>query len=174
MSDEGHIEERLRSGDRTEVLRAMDELEDSLRRKEWTHPIPPSLLMPLGSGDPEMRKKAIWLIGKFAQNKIAGDYPLDVLATMTSDPDEEIRENAAWAIGEATSLGFGGRHEEAVLVSLLADGSSQVRGMAAWALGRLAERRGTNSPEAKAKLSSLREDTSEYVRKTAAWALERY
>ncbi len=174
MTEQKSIPERLRSSDSSEALAGMDELEELLRRKDWKEPIPRDLETLLGSEDPQIRMKALWLIGKFAQNKVPSTYPIDAVTSLCADSSEETRENAAWAIGEIAALGIGGAGQVACLVSLLEDESSPVRGMAAWALGRLAERRALRQPEAEAKLRSLLQDRSEYVKKTAAWALERF
>ncbi|MGD1060967.1 MAG: HEAT repeat domain-containing protein [Methanomassiliicoccales archaeon] len=174
MQEEARIEEGLRSIDRDEVLRVMNELEGLLRVKAWSGPIPIPICESLGSADPEMRMKAAWLVGKFAQNKIAAELPLEAVVVLASDPEEETRENVAWAIGEAAGAGQGGIFEAEAMMRLLDDESAQVRGMAAWALGRLAEKRHVRLPSEEAKLKSLLGDHSEYVRKTSAWALERF
>jgi bilin biosynthesis protein len=174
MAVEERVARGLRSDDREAVSEAIDELEEVLRRKEWTTRMPPAVLDLLSSGDEEIRRKGSWVVGKFAQNKVEGDYPLDRLAALLSDPGEETRENAAWAIGELASMGMGGPGEAGSLAAVLGDGSSQVRGMAAWALGRLAERREIRPLGVKAGLEALLRDKSEYVRHTAAWALERF
>ncbi len=166
--------EHLRSSDRATVFDAMEELEGQLRRKEWIEPLPSELGTLLSSEDSDTRKKALWLVAKFAQNKIPSDYPLESVTSLCSDADEETRENAAWAIGEMAALAIGGTDQADCLSSMLNDESSQVRGMAAWALGRLADRRGVRLPASEEKLRGLLEDRSEYVKKTAAWALERF
>ncbi len=174
MSNLERIEERLGSGDHADVLGAMEELEGLLRRKEWSGPMPPSLAILLASQDDGTRRKAIWLIGKSAQNKIEAAYPLETVTALSTDPDDEVRENSAWAIGEMAALGLGGTAQSDRLLSLLKDESSHVRGMAAWAMGRLAERRGIKEPSAAEGLRSLLIDKSNYVRTSAAWALERF
>ena len=105
------IEERLSSEDPAEVSTAMDEIESLLRRKEWDGPIPPSIVTLLESDRTETRRRAIWLIGKFAQDKIKTAYPLETVTSLCADQDEETRENAAWTIGEMAGLGIGGTEQ---------------------------------------------------------------
>lgn len=127
----------------------------------------------LRSANIETRRQASWAIGKMAQNKLTGDYSLNVMERLTKDPDPEVRENAAWAIGEMSGVRVGREGSIPFLDRLLEDESFEIRGMAAWSIGRLAEKMFLGNMSSLAPLASMREDRNELVRKSATFALER-
>ena len=167
------INRELDSADPGALLVAMDRLESALRQRLGDASSLGPLARLLHHENAEVRKKAIWLIGKLAQNKVPGEYPVSYVLGLMEDEDEESRENAAWAVGEMAALQIGGEQEAEKLNSLLKDDSSQVRGMAAWALGRLAERASVALRSSESLLRQLLQDKSVYVCKSASWALER-
>ncbi|HXZ23728.1 MAG TPA: hypothetical protein VEH08_03240, partial [Methanomassiliicoccales archaeon] len=126
----------LASPDGAEREQALRSLETRLRADEGDA----SSLKPLGDllddSDPAIRRLASWLIGKSAQNKIAGKYPVELLAGRLSDTDDEVRENSAWAFGEMAGVGIGDKFLASSLSNLFSDDAALVRGMAAWAVGR--------------------------------------
>jgi HEAT repeat protein len=134
---------------------------------------PSELSSELQNADVETRKQASWAIGKMAQNKLPGDYSLDLMELLTSDPDPEVKENAAWAIGEIAGVQIGRERSIAFLNLLLADESFEVKGMAAWGIGRLADKLFLGNTSSLTPLVKMAEDQSEFVRKSARFALER-
>jgi len=167
------INRELDSADPSVLLMAMDRLESALRHKSEDASSLRPLARLLHHENAEVRKKAIWLVGKLAQNKVQGEYPVSSVLGLMEDEDEESRENAAWAVGEMAALKIGSEQEAEKLNSLLKDEFSQVRGMAAWALGRLAERDSVALRSSESLLRQLLQDKSVYVSKSASWALER-
>lgn len=119
------------------------------------------------------RRLASWAVGKLAQNKVKGTYPMARLIGLLMDSDEEVRENGAWALGELAGLGIGEEVEVRSLNILLEDPIPQVRGMAAWTLGRLAERMSVGHSSSIPLLRKMLEDGSLTARKSAIYALER-
>ncbi len=152
---------------------ALDELERRCR-EGCTDPRAVTYLIPvLHVPDEASRRRASWLMGKLAQNKVCTFWPLEELNNLLHDDDPEIRENAAWAIGELTSMRVGGLGSIEHLNGLLADHLPSVRGMAAWALGRLAERLGLGFQSSLGPLRALLNDRYESVRRSAEYAVER-
>jgi vesicle coat complex subunit len=135
--------------------------------------MPSELSDALHDDDAETRRQASWAVGKMAQNKLPGDYSLEIMERLTSDPDPEVRENAAWAIGEISGVQMGREGSIPFLNRLLADESFEIRSMAAWSIGRLAEKLFLGNVSSLAPLVKLRDDKSELVRKSARFALER-
>ncbi len=121
----------------------------------------------------EDRRRASWLMGKLAQNKVETFWPLEELNGLLHDDDPEVRENAAWAIGELTGQRIGTLGSIEHLNHLLSDDIPSVRGMAAWALGRIAERLELGFLTSIEPLTELTEDRFESVRRSAVYALER-
>ena len=116
---------------------------------------------------------ASWAVGKMAQNKLPGDYPLRSLQELTRDSDPEVRENAAWAIGEVAGLHIGDASSIPFLNDLLNDDNPELKGMAAWSLGRMADKMYLGNRSSLAPLKKLEGDASVYVQKSAVFALER-
>jgi vesicle coat complex subunit len=171
--DAQNLQSGLRSSKKEERLAALERLHIMLREKEVDASPLPQLASLLGTPDPVERRMASWAIGKFAQNKVKGDYPLGKLIELLTDEDEEVRENAAWALGELTSSGIGEESEIRSLNLLLEDPYPQVRGMAAWTLGRLAERLRIGHYTSIPPLRHMLQDNSLNARKSAIYALER-
>ncbi len=127
----------------------------------------------LHAPEPESRRRASWLMGKLAQNKVVAFWPLEELSNLLHDDDPEVRENAAWAIGELTGQRIGTVGCIEHLNQLLSDDVPSVRGMAAWALGRMAERLEMGFLTSMGPLTELSNDRFESVRRSAIYALER-
>ena len=123
--------------------------------------------------DQDVRRMASWAVGKMAQNKLPGDYPLEPLQGLTKDPDPEVRENAAWAIGEMAGLHIGDASSIDFLNDLLQEDDPELKGMAAWSLGRMADKMYLGNRSSLALLKNLENDASVYVQKSAVFALER-
>jgi HEAT repeat protein len=171
--DVQYLKPKLSSTNKEERLAALERLHILLREKELDSSLLPQLSLLLTAEDPIERRMASWAIGKLAQNKVHGDYPLSKLIDLLMDEDEEVRENATWSLGELTSSGIGGENEIKSLNLLLEDPHPQVRGMAAWTLGRLAERLGIGHYSSVPPLRRMLEDHSLNARKSAIYALER-
>ena len=167
------INEGLRSGEMDRVVLALDSLNEILRAREADASSLPPLTMLLHDDDVNVRRSVTWSVGKLAQNKVAGDFPLDELITLLSDRDAEVRENAAWALGELAGMGAGRGEAIERLNALMDDASAHVRGMAIWALGRMAERMHLAHRSSVPRLEALLKDKSLYVSKGAEWTLER-
>ena len=163
----------LRSSRRDDRLRSLERLHIMLREKGGDASVVPQLTSLLGAEDVVERRMASWALGKMAQNKAQGTYPVAALVNLLSDEDEEVRENAAWTLGELTGLGIGDESEIRSLNLLLDDPWPLVRGMAAWTLGRLAERLNIGHYSSLPMLRRMLEDGSLQVRKSAIYALER-
>jgi HEAT repeat protein len=169
----GEIIKRLGSDDPFELLGALEQLNELLR-KEKGDPSPIDILTALRSHhDHEVRRSASWCLGKLAQNKVVADYHLEKIAASFRDDDAETRENSAWTMGELTSLKIGREDMIEPLNRLLDDESPETRGMAAWTLGRYAERLGLGKRSSVELLEQLADDGNLFVRKSAVWALER-
>jgi HEAT repeat protein len=167
------LRKELHSDDRLARSTAFERLHQLLKDRAIFGLSPSEMSDALQNADVETRRQASWAIGKMAQNKLPGDYSLDLMERLTQDPDEEVRENAAWAIGEIAGVQMGRETSIAFLNRLLEDESFEVRGMAAWSIGRLAEKLFLGNVSSLAPLVKLREDKSEVVRKSAAFALDR-
>ena len=172
-NDSQEIQAGMRSAIKAERLASLERLHLLLREKDVDSSCLSSLGLLLSAEDPVERRMASWAVGKMAQNKVRGEYPLVRLIELLTDEDEEVRENAAWALGELTSLGVGGENEIRSLNLLLEDPHPQVRGMAAWTLGRLAERLGIGHFSSIPPLRMMLQDHSLNARKSAIYALER-
>jgi len=166
------LNQSLASADGAERERALRALETHLRGDEGYASSLQPLGALLGDADPGIRRLASWLIGKSAQNKIAGRYPVEQLVGRLSDTDDEVRENSAWALGEMAGVGIGDKALAISLSNLFSDDAALVRGMAAWALGRYAEKLGISLPHLVEALKGMRTDESPMVSSSAKWALE--
>jgi HEAT repeat protein len=167
------LRRELHSEDRELRSSAFERLQQRLRDRAIFGLAPSELSDALHHAEVETRRQASWAIGKMAQNKIPGDYSLDIMEHLTLDPDAEVRENAAWAIGEIAGVQMGREGSIAFLNLLLEDESFEIRGMASWSLGRLAEKLFLGNMSSLAPLVRLGDDKSELVRKSATFALER-
>jgi HEAT repeat protein len=167
------LKSELHSSDRELRSTAFDRLHQLLKDRAIFGLAPSELSGSLQYQDVETRRQASWAIGKMAQNKLPGDYSLDLMESLTKDPDPEVRENAAWAIGEISGVQMGREGSIAFLNALLEDESFEIRGMAAWSIGRLAEKLFLGNVSSLALLQRMRQDRSEFVRKSASFALER-
>ena len=167
------INEELRSGEKVRTVQALASLNEMLRSRGADASSLQPLTVLLHDDDVDIRGPATWSVGKLAQNKVAGDFPLGELIALLSDRDAEVRENAAWALGELAGTRVG--KEEAIegLNVLMNDDSPHVRGMAIWALGRMAERMQLARRSSVPRLEALLKDKSLYVSKGAEWTLER-
>jgi HEAT repeat protein len=172
-NDVQEIQAGMKAASKAERLASLERLHLLLREKGVDPSFLTGLCLLLRAEDPIERRMASWAVGKMAQNKVRGEYPLIRLIELLTDEDEEVRENAAWALGELTSLGIGGENEIRSLNLLLEDPHPQVRGMAAWTLGRLAERLGIGHFSSIPPLRMMLQDHSLNARKTAIYALER-
>lgn len=173
---EEEIEElkgELRSDDAHRRSGAFERLHQLLKDRAILGLSPSLISAALEDPDVGTRKQASWAIGKMAQNKLPGDYPLEVMERLTEDMDPEVRENAAWAIGEISGVHMGREASITFLNHLLEDESFEVRAMAAWSIGRLAEKMFLGNVSSLAPLKAMREDRSELVRKSATFALDR-
>ena len=167
------LKQELRSDDPPLRSAAFERLYQLLKEKAIFGLAPSVISGALQNADVETRRQASWAIGKMAQNKLPGDYSLDLMEDLTKDSDPEVRENAAWAIGEISGVQMGREGSIAFLNCLLEDESFEIRGMAAWSIGRLAEKMFLGNVSSLAPLARMREDGSEFVRKSASFALER-
>ena len=167
------LRSELHSSDRELRSTAFERLHQLLKDRVIFGLAPSELSGSLQYEDVETRRQGSWAIGKMAQNKIPGDYSLDLMESLTKDPDPEVRENAAWAIGEISGVQMGREGSIAFLNDLLEDESFEIRGMAAWSIGRLAEKLFLGNVSSLAPLARMRQDRSEFVRKSATFALER-
>jgi HEAT repeat protein len=167
------LKHELHSDDREIRSAAFERLQQLLRDRAIFGLAPSELSDALHHPAAETRRQASWVIGKMAQNKIPGDYSLDIMEHLTLDPDAEVRENAAWAIGEIAGVQIGREGSITFLNRLLEDESFEIRGMAGWSIGRLAEKLFLGNTNSLALLVRLRDDRSELVRKSATFALER-
>jgi HEAT repeat protein len=171
--DMRELDLKLSSASKQERLAALERLHILLREKEGDPATIAPLTPLLMAENPIERRMASWAMGKLAQNKVQGAFPLNKLIDLLMDEDEEVRENAAWTLGELTSLRIGEENEIKSLNVLLEDPHPQVRGMAAWTLGRLAERLGIGYYSSVPPLRRMLEDQSLNARKSAIYALER-
>jgi len=167
------LKQQLRSDDPPLRSVAFERLHQLLKDRAIFGLAPSEISGALQDADFETRRQASWAIGKMAQNKLPGDYSLDLMENLTKDPDPEVRENAAWAIGEISGVQMGREESITFLNDLLEDESFEIRGMAAWSIGRLAEKLFLGNVSSLAPLARMREDRSEFVRKSASFALER-
>jgi HEAT repeat protein len=167
------LKSELHSIDREQRSEAFERLHQLLKDRAIFGLAPSELSDALQHPAFETRRQASWAIGKMAQNKIPGDYSLDLMEDLTLDPDAEVRENAAWAIGEIAGVQLGREESITFLDRLLADESFEIRGMAAWSIGRLAEKLFLGNMSSLTPLIKIRDDKSEFVRKSATFALER-
>ncbi len=170
--DVERLNRSLASPDKEEMARALAELETILRANEGDASSLEPLGSHLGDSDPSVRRLASWLIGKSAQNKLAGQYPVARLRAALSDADDEVRENSAWAFGEMAGVGIGDKALLMEISNLFSDDAALVRGMAAWAVGRYAEKLGIVVPLLVEALKGMRTDESPMVCSSAKWALE--
>lgn len=167
------LKRELRSDDTQRRSAAFERLHQLLKDRANLGLSPSVISAALQNPDVGTRKQASWAIGKMAQNKLPGDYPLEIMERLTEDPDPEVRENAAWAIGEIGGVHIGREGSISFLNHLLEDESFEVRAMAAWSIGRLAEKMFLGNVSSLAPLQAMREDRSELVCKSASFALER-
>ncbi len=163
----------LRSPDRETKLNALEKLKQLLLVKQGDTSYLEPLTGLLSADDLEVRKSASWCVGKLAQNKVMGAYPLDLLINLLKDDEPEVKANAVWALGELPGMKIGLDSSIEPINQLLLDVSAEIRGMAAWALGRIAERMGIGRSTSIPLLRKLMEDPSKYVQKSAEWALAR-
>lgn len=169
----GKLKQELHSENRELRSAAFERLQQLLRDRTVFGLVPSELSDALESADVETRRQASWAIGKMAQNKLPGDYSLEIMEQLTQDPDGEVRENAAWAIGEIAGVQMGREGSISFLNRLLVDESFEIRGMAGWSIGRLAEKLFLGNLSSLAPLMRMRDDKSEFMRKSATFALER-
>ncbi|NLI74688.1 MAG: HEAT repeat domain-containing protein [Euryarchaeota archaeon] len=167
------INKDLLSKDRKKTIQTLSSLENMLRAKEANASSIPPLTLLLIDVDIGIRRQAIWSIGKLAQNKVTGDYPVDDLINLLADEDSEVRENAAWALGELAGIGVGKEEAICVLNVLIQDHDPNVRSMAIWTLGRMAERMHLSQSSSVLMLKESLMDDRLLIRKGAEWALER-
>jgi vesicle coat complex subunit len=167
------LKRELRSDDRALKSAAFERLHQLLKDRAIFWILPSLIVEDMQSPDVETRRQASWAIGKMAQNKLPGDYSLEIMERLTQDEDPEVRENAAWAIGEIAGVQMGRERSITFLDRLLEDESFEIRGMAAWAIGRLADKLFLGNRSSLAPLMKMGEDKSEFVRKSAIFALER-
>lgn len=168
-----HLKTELHSDDIERRSTAFERLHQLLKDRAIFGLPPSEISDAFQSADVETRRQASWAIGKMGQNKIPGDYPLDLVERLTLDTDAEVRENAAWAIGEIAGVQLGREQSIQFLDRLLVDESFEIRGMAAWSIGRLAEKLFLGNMSSLSHLIKMRDDKSEFVRKSANFALER-
>ena len=117
------LRSELHSSDRELRSTAFERLHQLLKDRAIFGLVPSELSGSLQYEDAETRRQGSWAIGKMAQNKIPGDYSLDLMERLTKDPDAEVRENAAWAIGEIAGVQMGREGSITFLNDLLDDES---------------------------------------------------
>ena len=166
------IEDDLLSDDVTAVLKGLDDLDKSLRKKDDRSGLLDILIALSGSSEPEVVRKVTWCAGKMGQNKINDSRIVKLLTGLSGSDDEQVRENIAWGIGETAGTVVLSETSVDVISMLLDDTDRDVKGMAAWAAGRFRHKCGYMTDDIKNKLEHLLDDPSEYVRKAAKFALD--
>ena len=88
--EQAAINEDLRSGERGRTLQALESLNEMLRERVADASSIQPLTLQLRDEDVDIRRATTWSMGKLAQNKVAGSYPLDELIALLIDGDDDV------------------------------------------------------------------------------------